>query len=288
VWADDAMNRDPRFLRTRIRHEILPLLEAHFQPSPRPSLVARLCRSADLVRAAVADLERRAAEVLDGAARSTAAGVVLPLAALAAVSPGLAAEVVRLAAVRGGAASGLRGPSHRAIARAIDPAVTASRAGLGRLVVERSGSWLRVGPRRLAPLGEHAWPVPGSLDLAERGIRLEARVFSRPAGYTPPGGTRAVAFDAARMPSALIVRARRAGDRFAPFGAPGSRRLKAFLIAAGVPRWERDRLPLVVAGDDIAWVVGCRRGRVAPVTAETSRILELTVHGPVAGESLPE
>ncbi|HVQ74346.1 MAG TPA: tRNA lysidine(34) synthetase TilS, partial [Candidatus Binatia bacterium] len=46
VWADDAMNRDPRFLRTRIRHEILPLLEAHFQPSPRPSLVARLCRSA--------------------------------------------------------------------------------------------------------------------------------------------------------------------------------------------------------------------------------------------------
>jgi tRNA(Ile)-lysidine synthase len=283
-WVEDAMNRDPRFLRTRIRHELLPYLERRFEPG----LVALLGRSADLTRALVFDLDRRAAEVLDHAARPTAAGLVLPVAMLAGLSAELAAETVRLAAVRAGAAPSLRAPSLRAIARAVDPATTAARARLGRLAIERSGRWLRVGPRSLPALGEHVWRVPGCLALTTLGARLEARVFSRPAGYMPPRDAFRVAFDAAGMPTALVVRARRPGDRFAPFGGPGSRRLKSFLLDTGVPRWERDRIPLMEAAGEIAWVVGLRRGRVAPVTPDTRRILEVTVHGPVAAVSAQE
>jgi tRNA(Ile)-lysidine synthase len=283
-WVEDAMNRDARFLRARIRHDLLPFLETRFEPR----LVARLGRSADLTRALVADLDRRAAEVLDGAARSTAAGLVLPVATLAGLSPELAAETVRLAAMRAGAPPSLRAPSFRAIARAIDPAIHATRARLGRLALERSGRWLRVGPRGLPALGEHVWAVPGCLALPALGARLEARVFPRPPGYAPPGDPLHVAFDAARMPSVLAVRARRAGDRFTPFDAPTSRRLKSFLVAAGIPRWERDRIPIVEAGGEIAWVVGLRRGRMAPVMPDTRRILEVTVHGPVAAAGAPE
>jgi tRNA(Ile)-lysidine synthase len=58
------------------------------------------------------------------------------------------------------------------------------------------------------------------------------------------------------------------------------RRLKSFLIDAGVPRWERPRTALVEAGGEIIWVAGVRRGRVAPVTAATARILELTIESP--------
>jgi tRNA(Ile)-lysidine synthase len=42
-----------------------------------------------------------------------------------------------------------------------------------------------------------------------------------------------------------------------------------------VPRWERVRLPLVDAGGEILWVVGVRRGAVAPVTTATRDIMEL-------------
>ena len=84
-------------------------------------------------------------------------------------------------------------------------------------------------------------------------------------------------FDADRMPARLTVRGRRAGDRFEPFGGPGVRRLKSFLIDAGVPRWDRARVPLVEADGEIVWVVGLRRGRAAPVTPATRRILEMTV-----------
>src|SRR5205807_758195 len=78
----------------------------------------------------------------------------------------------------------------------------------------------------------------------------------------------------AGLPPRLLVRARRRGDRFRPFGG-GDRRLKSFLIDAKIPRWDRDRLPLVDAGRDILWVAGVRRGAAAPVTARTGAVVEL-------------
>jgi tRNA(Ile)-lysidine synthase len=78
------------------------------------------------------------------------------------------------------------------------------------------------------------------------------------------------------------VRARRPGDRFLPWGAPAERRLKTFLIDAGVPRWRRARVPLLEAAGEIIWVVGLRRGRAAPVTDTTRRILEVTLRSPLA------
>jgi tRNA(Ile)-lysidine synthase len=96
-------------------------------------------------------------------------------------------------------------------------------------------------------------------------------------GYAIPRELVRVAFDADRLPPTLVVRARRRGDVFAPFGAPGLRRLKSFLIDAGVPRWHRPRTPLVEAGGEIIWVAGVRRGRTAPVTASTERVLELAL-----------
>ena len=73
------------------------------------------------------------------------------------------------------------------------------------------------------------------------------------------------------------MRPRRSGDRFAPFGGPGERRLKSFLIDAGIPRWERARIPLIEAAGDIIWVAGVRRSQAAAVGPHTKRILEVTL-----------
>ena len=42
----------------------------------------------------------------------------------------------------------------------------------------------------------------------------------------------------------------------AELGGPGSRRLKDLLIDRRVPRLERDRKPLLLVGERIAWVPG--------------------------------
>jgi len=148
---------------------------------------------------------------------------------------------------------------------------------LGRLSVERSGPRIRVGPTRLPALVARPLEVPGTMELTELGLRLEAHCFEREPEFEPPREPRRAAFDADRLPPRLVVRPRRPGDRFTPFGGLGERRLKTFLIDARVPRWERSRIPLLDADGDIIWVAGVRRGRSAPVGRDTRRILEVTL-----------
>jgi tRNA(Ile)-lysidine synthase len=119
-------------------------------------------------------------------------------------------------------------------------------------------------------------PLPGRVELPEVGLAVEARIVPA-TGHGVPRDTGRVVFDADALSGPLGVRGRRRGDRFHPFGSPAERRLKTFLIDAKVPRWERDRVPLVTAGDRIVWVAGVRRAAHAPVVAGTSRVLELVL-----------
>jgi tRNA(Ile)-lysidine synthase len=138
-----------------------------------------------------------------------------------------------------------------------------------------------VGRGRLPDLEPRDFLVPGALSLPEIGASLEARCFEAGPGYVVPRAASTVVFDADRIPSRLTVRARRRGDRFLPWGGPQERRLKSFLIDAGVPRWERARVPLLEAGGDLIWVAGLRRGQAAPVGSDTKRILEVTLSVPL-------
>ena len=269
--AEDASNRDPRFLRSRIRHDLLPFMVE----LTGGSVVEALGRSAAAARAVVGDLAARARADLERAATRDAAGFTLEVGPLEAQPLELAAETIRQAAALLGETRPLRGPAQRALRRLLGQAPRRRAVRLGRLVVERSGRRLRVGPPALPAVATRAWAAPDVLEMPEIGQRLTARVLTRGPDYVVPREPAHAAFDTDLLPPALTVRARRRGDVFAPFGAAGLRRLKSFLIDAGVPRWERPRTPLVEAGGDIVWVAGVRRGRRAPITATTTRILEI-------------
>jgi tRNA(Ile)-lysidine synthase len=273
AWAEDPSNRDPRFLRNRIRHDLLPFMAE----VTGAAVVEALGRSAAAARAVVADLEERARADLARLATRDGAGWSLDVGALVERPIELAAEMLRQAAADLGETRPLRGPAQRALRRLLGAAPPRRAGRLGRLAVERSGRRLRVGPVALPALAARAWPVPGALELPEIDARLTARVVAAARAYVVPREPGRAAFDADALPSALAVRARRRGDVFSPFGAPGLRRLKSFLIDAGVPRWERARTPLVEACGEIIWVAGVRRGSLAPVTVATTRILELTL-----------
>src|SRR5438093_3130110 len=59
-WVEDPTNRDPKFLRNRIRHELLPLLADSYNPE----VSTALARVATLARGTVAALDRAAAAEL--------------------------------------------------------------------------------------------------------------------------------------------------------------------------------------------------------------------------------
>jgi tRNA(Ile)-lysidine synthase len=266
---EDPSNRDLRFFRNRVRHTLMPgLVEAS-----GGDVVAQLGRLARRAREAIDALDGVAAAELARIAREDEGALVLSRSALAALPRPIAAEVLRVAAARLGSRAPLRAWGHRGLRRILAETSPRRPFRLGGVVVEVSGDRVRVGGTLAPALASRDLAVPGRVELPEIGRALEAVVIAA-ADYAVPRERDRVAFDAAGLPSRLLVRPRRRGDRFRPFGG-GDRRLKSFLIDAKVARWDRDRLPLVDSGRDIVWVAGVRRGAAAPVTPRTHSVVEL-------------
>ena len=91
-----------------------------------------------------------------------------------------------------------------------------------------------------------------------------------------PDGKFAAVFDwdISRFP--LYVRNRRNGDYFHPLGMKGRKKIKDLLIDAKVPQSERDRLPLLVCGTQIMWVIGYRTSDLFRINKNTKRVLYVT------------
>jgi tRNA(Ile)-lysidine synthase len=271
-WIEDPTNRDVRFLRNRIRHDLLPFLAtAH-----AGDLSATLARVAREARQAVDTLERVAADALERLVTTDGEALVLARSAMAVLPPLIAADVLRQAAVRLGCRGPLRAWAHHGLRRMLAVPPPRRPFRLGAVTFEVSGDRVRIGVRPPGHVEPRVLRVPGVTRLPEIGLQIEARHVDA-AGYVLPRERERVAFDADALAMPLHVRGRRRGDRFRPFPEPGERRLKTFLIDAKVPRWDRDRLPLVQSAREIVWVGGLRRGGEAPVTAATRHIVELTV-----------
>lgn len=83
-------------------------------------------------------------------------------------------------------------------------------------------------------------------------------------------------FDLDMVKGDLKVRNRREGDRFIPFGMKGKKKLKDYFIDEKVPKELRDRIPLIVDGEDILWVVGYRTNDLYKINSSTKNVLEIS------------
>jgi tRNA(Ile)-lysidine synthase len=126
--------------------------------------------------------------------------------------------------------------------------------------------------------------LPGLVSLGD-GRQIAGEIVYLPRGTDVLRSVSTVELEASDLVSepvwaapALWVRFPRPGDRFHPLGAPGSKPLSRFLADVGVPRGDRGRVPLVLAGDQIVWVAGIRPGEDRRVRPDTEVRLRLSLH----------
>lgn len=82
-------------------------------------------------------------------------------------------------------------------------------------------------------------------------------------------------FDYDNIKSVIYIRNRKNGDRFSPLGMKGSKKLKDFFIDEKIPKEERDKIPLILDGEEIIWVVGLRISENYKVSSSTENVLVL-------------
>jgi tRNA(Ile)-lysidine synthase len=291
---EDAMNKDPRFARTRVRHELLPRARELVNPAAERAL-GRVARAA---RAAARVLEKAASSVLHDASAGAGDGsldetVTLARAALAA-APEAVLEVALARVLRRLVPERLARVHVRALVRLVrrgGGAVALPRGLEARLEAERLVVGPAAAPRIPSEPGAPELPlaVPGRALDAPSGLIFEARVVAAPDSPDFSGDDPALVahLDRARAQGRLAVRRRRAGDRFVPLGSSGATTLKRFFIDRKIPREERARIPIVTLDDLPIWVVGERIDDRMKVTSETRDVLELRASPAAAPGDLP-
>ena len=279
----DPSNADVGYTRNRLRLETIPALRQRLGIG----LDVALMTVASTARAANEIVEAQGLRILTQRARhKTAWRLELDLRGVDAESEPFVREALRQAHVCLDAhgAAPLGHWLDRAVALLQKPDGKRLAGQHGLLVERTRDGLLLVDPDRAGPPpnthdgGQLFHCDGGRQRFGATEWWLEA--FEHPLPPLVPSPTEAgrmrALLDPRRAPPPWRLRTRRPGDRFRPLGHAVDVDLRRFLQGRHVPRFDRDRLPLVVDRDDrILWIPGVEVAETARLQLNTRRSIEL-------------
>ena len=116
--------------------------------------------------------------------------------------------------------------------------------------------------------------IPGVTELKNVDIKVQTQIVEKNTNFSLLNTKLEAFFDIEKTGSNLKARFFRAGDRFCPLGMSGSKKLKSFFIDKKVPQNLRHRIPILTnEKDDIIWVYGQRIAHFCRVTDKTKKML---------------
>jgi tRNA(Ile)-lysidine synthase len=309
VPVEDASNNDTRFLRNRIRHEILPNLE-----SINPGFRETLLRNAEVLQIDFAWINAQVDSYWPTIILNEQPNAIqLSISQLQKLSLSLQRHLLRRVTAQLCAGQSPLELRHYVLLDQLQQRQTVSQALTlhlpQHLHVTRLGDILsfkhilgQAHETKITTLGtEVILPVPGSAELpgtpwmvrAERiaeetmhqvQLALQHQDWST-VWQLLPSTPYAVYVDAAMLPfegqatapTSLLVRTRRDGDRMQPLGMSNEKKVKDILIDRHSPRDIRTQLPLFFAGARCIWLGGIQLDHRVRLTRETRSILRLSI-----------
>ncbi len=262
TWREDESNLDRRFLRNRVRHELLPLLEREFNPNIRQALsdAAEIARGDEQFWQQQVERElgtrlSKEAPAANSASppNATASADQLNLNGFAQLPLALQRRALKAFAERHQLALDFE---HIERLRCCALGELAKTELPGGTVAERSGRALSLRQPSLSPEQtsyQYVLLVPGEIHIAE--LKLTLRVEPVPAEFAQeltPGELLSLDL----VGPELTVRNWLPGDRFRPAHSASTEKLKRLFAEKHIPSADRPAWPVVLSGQEIVWVRG--------------------------------
>lgn len=299
---EDSSNADPHYLRNRVRHELLPLLE-----SLNPGIRATLLRSADTARVDDEYIESQVDMHWSGVVGVRNDGCTIHIPALLALPLSLRRRLLRrVTATLCGGQSPLEPRHYELIERFLYNTNNGEERSLdlpAHLRLSRIFDTCQVfivhqpeKPLIAATQESFALPIPGRAVVAGMRWLATAEVVIDDVTQAVRQAiarddwvrvwqllsvdSRTVYIDGDTVAASLTVRTRHAGDRIRPLGMAREKKVQDVLVDAHVPRAERETIPLFFSGkleEQCIWLAGLCLADSVKLTATTRRIVRLKI-----------
>ncbi len=269
VWREDSSNSEEKYTRNKLRHRVIPALE-----EINSSAVAHIAETAALLSKEEDYLEREAARFyevvrLDG----TAGEVCLHRKKLQELHPAMKRRVLRKA-LSVFMQTDIGQAQIVALEELLEKETGKRRHLLGGVLAENRYEAMVLYQEKEAQAG-FCLPlsVGESVFVAEAGLHIMLWV-SEEMTDVRSDGTEAV-FDYDTINGAMFCRTRKTGDFIRL--RQGRKKLKDIFIDEKIPRAERERIPLIVMGDEVLWIPFLRISTSYAVTEKTKRFLHIRI-----------
>lgn len=266
----DESNFDRRYLRNRIRHELLPFLEENFEPR----IVPHLSRLASIIQDEEDLLEKMTREAWPKAVVEKNSQLALDLKSLSSLPHALARRVVRdfILKLRGS----LRDVSFHDVESLLNLGEGKEHPLKRGLILRRDKGTIFLKAKTVPVKYEHSWKGEEPLEIEEVSLKFEGKKIKKDVSLPLDYDDRGRAFlDFGKLDFPLLVRNRREGDRYQPLGAPGRQKVKEIMRAKGIALSERGRVPVFLSAGRIVWILGLPVSEKFKVDSQTAVIFEI-------------
>ncbi len=266
----DRSNYDLRFMRNRMRHELIPYLQKEFNPR----IVDNLDRLGSIARE-----EHEAMEIETNILMASAVlsydkeQVVIDSRFFGTLHPAFQRRII-LSVL--GRLKGDYGWSALDVQLIMD---LQHKPGSAKKIKLRKSIWVRktydqliIGDRLEKEIN-YCYPVttPGFISIKETGDKF---CFDNMTMEEYKKGSRdEIYLDYDKLAKDIFLRTRKAGDRISLSGMKGRKRIKDYFIDKKIPVIERSRIPLLASQDEVYAVVGHSISRNAGVDENTNNVL---------------
>ncbi len=261
-FREDSSNAQIKYTRNRIRHKIIPEME-RVNPGVINAItdtMSHLASTSEIVEAYIGGLK----ETLF---RQTEEGFEAETNSLSALNP-LAPHIYELFREFG------------ISPKQTDDVISLMSAQTGKYIYTSTHRILSDRGRIMITEKDEEGPADylfSSLDeMRMSGLFADLRI-TEPDGEPLPASPLTACIDFDRLAFPVMVRNWEPGDRFMPLGMKQMKKISDFLIDLKIPVTVKEKVLLMLSGDEVVWVMGYRIDDRFRVTGHSTKILVLTV-----------
>lgn len=279
-FVEDPTNHDTRFLRNRIRHELLPLLDANYLGGVRGNLLRLAENAQDVVKSV---RERTQPLIAQNLKRGADDEWVLNFTKIAKLdATALFVLFGDLFTSEVGCDEDLSRANYEDLMRLIRDARGSGKAlDLPGVSVKREYENLIIRRRRseASPqlIERSRLTLPGETQAAGMVIETEILERSMLENASMKASDCVAYFDLQRLRLPLTLRQPEKGDRMQPFGMSGSKKLSDIFVDRKIPGRKRGGACVIEDADEILWLVGVTTAEKCRIAPETDKIVRISI-----------